>query len=99
MKNPIFDLWVHVFERLEGDQQRLAAVLVVAMLERRETAASIARRHHLSRWYVTAVVKGKRNLSPKMRAVFEADLELDLSPFAHLQTRGDVDNGSAELLP
>jgi len=85
MKTPL-ENWEHLFQELTP-VQRVAAVIDTAMMLRGQTSASIAKRHRLSRWYVAAVARGKRNMTPALQRMFEADLHIDLTPFL-AQVRG-----------
>jgi len=62
-------------------QQRLEAYIGAAMIREGETGASVAKRHRITRYYVTASITGKRPMRSRVQKALEADLEIDLRSF------------------
>lgn len=73
-------LWMATFDQM-GPQSRLTAYIEAQLRLQKTTYAAIARKHHLSRWYVGACARGAFPMTPHIVKVFENELQITLTPF------------------
>lgn len=81
--------WVITFQNMTP-RQRLVCTVLVAMELKKETFASIARRHKLSRGYLPAVLRGQLPLTLNVIRAFENELGLNLYPLVAEIPKDDV---------
>lgn len=62
-------------------KQRMTAYLEMVMRLRGISAAAVAKKHRLSRYYVSASITGKKKMGPRVQAALEADLGVSLGEF------------------
>ena len=71
--------------------QRREWVIKIKMSEARKTYDEMARRHHLSKWLIASAVSGRTSWSPRVIAVLETELKMDLTPFLTSKEADKVD--------
>ena len=71
--------WIITFQNM-SPRQRLVCTVLVAMELKKETFASIAKAHGLTRGYLPAVLRGQMPITLNVIRAFENELGLNLYP-------------------
>ncbi|MFH2033353.1 MAG: hypothetical protein ABIJ26_01435 [Candidatus Margulisiibacteriota bacterium] len=69
-----------VIEAMTPEQVR-EWFIKMKMAEHRQNYTDIAKRHRLSKWYLSGAVHGKYGFTPRTVHALEADLSINLRPF------------------
>lgn len=62
-------------------QQRMTAYIEMVMRLKGVTAAAVAKKHRLSRYYVSASITGKKKMGARVQCALEEDLGIELDEF------------------